>query len=149
MRVSSKTDYALKTVLDLAMHRTEGPIRVSDIAHRQHIPPKFLEQILLLLKGGGLVTSRRGAKGGYILAVPPSTITLASIVQLTEDSLLSSSASGRATGHDTAVVQECPFREIWEEVSGYLSTKLAEITMLDMCTRAQHLAAKRALEYCI
>ena len=83
------------TVMDLAMYRNTGVIKVADIARRQSIPQKFLEQILLLLKGAGIVTSRRGSKGGYLLTRPASEISLASIVRLTEASLLASSSAGK------------------------------------------------------
>lgn len=149
MRISSKTDYALKTVLDLAMHRNEGPIRVADIADRHRIPVKFLEQILITLKGSGIVASRRGAKGGYILAVPPSKIKLAAIVQLTEDSLLSGSARARTGGRNSGDSQESPFDELWTDINDYITAKLEEATMADMCKRAKMLASDRAPEYCI
>ena len=83
MRLSRKTDYALRTMVDLAQ-QNGGLTPVGEIAARQGISTNFLEQILLTLKGGDLVASRRGKKGGYFLARQPEKITLADIVHLTE-----------------------------------------------------------------
>ena len=148
MRVSSKTDYALRTVLDLALHRGEGVMRVADIAKRQEIPAKFLEHVLLALKGAGIVASRRGMKGGYFLAMPPSGITIASIVRLTEDSLFSHDRRGRNRGVAVRTNHAWVFREVWAEIDEYLTVKLEGVTILDMCTRAME-ASRTANSYSI
>ena len=81
MRVSSKGDYACRALLSLAIHADEpGPTSVRDIAERTAIPQPYLEQILLALKGAGLVRSKRGVGGGYVLARPPSAIRLSEIL---------------------------------------------------------------------
>jgi len=148
MRISSKTDYALRTVLDLALHREEGVMRVADIAKRQEISAKFLEQVLLVLKGAGIVASRRGMKGGYCLAMPPSRITVASIVRLTEGSLFSSNGTARNNGESTQINNAWVFRGIWEEIDEYLAAKLEGVTFLDMCRRTRT-ASKTANSYSI
>jgi len=81
MRVTYKGDYALKTILDLALHYERGPVTIHDLARRADIPIKFLEQILLNLKRGGFVQSRRGKIGGYFLARPPAGIKLGEVVR--------------------------------------------------------------------
>jgi Rrf2 family iron-sulfur cluster assembly transcriptional regulator len=81
VRVSSKGDYACRALLSLALHMDEnGPTSVRDIAERTGIPQPYLEQILLALKGAGLIRSKRGVGGGYVLARPPSEITLGEVV---------------------------------------------------------------------
>lgn len=132
MKPSSKTKYALRTMLDLALHQDNGVSRVADIARRQHIPQKFLEQILLALKGGGLVASRRGAAGGYVLARAPAAVTVADIVNLTENSF--HSVARMAEGQD-------PFGDIWTDVADYARKKLAAITLQDV--RAKVLEQQR------
>ncbi|HZU73933.1 MAG TPA: Rrf2 family transcriptional regulator, partial [Acidimicrobiales bacterium] len=73
MRVSTRGDYASRALLSLALHAdTEGPTSVRDIADRTGLPQPYLEQILLALKGAGLVRSKRGVGGGYVLARPAS-----------------------------------------------------------------------------
>ncbi len=81
MRVSSKGDYACRALLSLTLHRDEGgPTSVRDIAERTAIPQPYLEQILLALKGAGLVRSKRGVGGGYVLARAPHEIRLSEIL---------------------------------------------------------------------
>lgn len=81
MRVSSKGDYACRALLSLALHTDQaGPTSVRDIAERTAIPQPYLEQILLALKGAGLVRSKRGVGGGYVLARPPGEIRLSEIL---------------------------------------------------------------------
>jgi Rrf2 family transcriptional regulator, iron-sulfur cluster assembly transcription factor len=81
VRVSSKGDYACRALLSLTLHAdTAGPTSVRDIAERTAIPQPYLEQILLALKGAGLVRSKRGVGGGYVLARPPEEIKLSEIL---------------------------------------------------------------------
>lgn len=81
VRVSSKGDYACRALLSLALHDTApGPTSVRDIAERTAIPQPYLEQILLALKGAGLVRSKRGVGGGYVLARPPAEIRISEIL---------------------------------------------------------------------
>ncbi len=141
MKVSSKTQYALNTVLDLALHQNTGVIRVADISRRQDIPQKFLEQILMVLKAGGVVGSKRGAKGGYFLLRSPSEITLASVVRLTEDALLSEDAAGNLNARQT------PYEQVWKDINAHLIERLEGLTLQAMCERA--VAMARVLEYSI
>ncbi len=113
MRVSQKTEYALKTVLDLAQHGDEVVVSASHIARRQEIPVKFLEQILISLKNAGVIGSRRGPKGGYYLQRPASEITVGSIVRLTESQPPLPSESDPTTAY-------CPFAEIWNEIEEHI-----------------------------
>ena len=80
MRISTRGDYACRALLSLALHADGGPTSVRDIAERTGLPQPYLEQILLALKGAGLVRSKRGVGGGYILARPPEEILLSEIV---------------------------------------------------------------------
>ena len=79
--LSSRGKYATRALLDLSLHENEGPVQIHDIAERQNIPVKYLEQILLQLKRAGFVVSRKGPGGGYSLASPPSKITLGAVVR--------------------------------------------------------------------
>ena len=82
MRLSKRGEYGLRALQDLAVHYGEGPVRNKDLARRNNIPPRFLEQILLTLKHGRIVHSRKGPQGGYYLARPPQQINLAEVVRL-------------------------------------------------------------------
>src|ERR1700736_3893580 len=80
MKVSTRGDYAARALLSLALHGLDRPTSVKEIAERTALPQPYLEQILLALKGAGLVRSKRGVGGGYVLARPPEEITLGQIV---------------------------------------------------------------------
>ena len=80
VRVSTRGDYASRALLSLALHGADTPVSVRDIAGRTGLPQPYLEQILLALKGAGLVRSKRGVGGGYVLARDPAEITLGDIV---------------------------------------------------------------------
>ena len=85
MKVSTRGDYACRALLSLALHETAGPTSVRDIAERTGLPQPYLEQILLALKGAGLVRSKRGVGGGYVLARPPEEVTLGDMVARARD----------------------------------------------------------------
>ncbi len=85
MRISARTEYACIAILELAKHYGEGePVRIRHIAARHEVPPRFLVQILLQLKGAGLVDSVRGAAGGYRLAHPPTQVSLGQVMEVVD-----------------------------------------------------------------
>jgi len=84
MNLSTKCEYAILAVLDLAVQASAQPVRIADIAARQEIPQKFLEGILAELKRGGLLESRRGAEGGYLLGRSAELITVGEVVRAIE-----------------------------------------------------------------
>ena len=89
MRITAKSEYATRALLDLVVQGMEnGHVQVRDIAERQNVPEKYLVQILLVLKNAGLVESRRGADGGYRLAKAPEQITLGEVVRAVEGPLM-------------------------------------------------------------
>ena len=87
MLVSTKGRYALRTMVDLAIHGDGEPVKIKDIANRQGISGKYLEQIISILSRAGFVRSIRGNQGGYYLARPSSDYTVGSILRITEGSL--------------------------------------------------------------
>ena len=87
MKISTKGRYALRMLVDLAEHRNEGYIALKDIAARQEISKKYLEQIIPLLNSAGILQANRGFQGGYKLAKSPDQYTVGEILRLTEGSL--------------------------------------------------------------
>lgn len=85
MRISSKAEYGVLALIDLATYRDGGPIKIREIAERQEIPKKYLEQVLLDLKRGGLVGSNRGKNGGYYLSIDPEEVTLMDVLEILEE----------------------------------------------------------------
>ena len=141
MRVSSKTEYAIRTLMDLSIHGNDGPVCIGDIAERQKIPVKFLEQILLMLKGAGLTRSRRGPKGGYNLARKSDEITLGDVVRLTEGIRVVAE-----NGQDNSA---CPIHELWEIIETEISETLDSKTIEGLCMRARELAGTQSQHYSI
>ena len=135
MKVSSKTHYALLTVLDLALHRNTGVVKVPDISRRQGIPQKFLEQILLALRNGGVVSSKRGAKGGYYLSRPAAEISLADVVRLTEETLL------KMKEREPSVGMTAAFQDVWDTINEFVVDKLEGVSLQDICERAEVLSS--------
>ena len=107
--LSKKAKYAIKALLALAAHEGEEPMRIADLARAEHIPPKFLEAILLALRNQGILRSRKGRGGGYLLARKPSEIHLGQIVRMFDGPLApvpcasqTASISTNATTTDTS-----------------------------------------------
>jgi Rrf2 family protein len=114
MNFSTKCEYAIRAVLDLAIQASDQPVRIADIATRQHIPQKFLETILAELKRDGILVSRRGAEGGYLLAREPELITLGQVVRTIEGGRSSRGSAGAAG----------PLQELWREVDEAIAAVL-------------------------
>lgn len=134
MRITYKGDYALKTILDLSLHYGNGPVTIHDLAKRADIPIKFLEQILLDLKRGGFVESRRGKVGGYLLAKPPSRIRLGDIIRFIDGPIEPIACTEkRYSGCDD--LYKCVFRKVWQEVSQATSRIIDNITFEDLLNR--------------
>ena len=130
MRVSAKTDYAIRAVLELAAADDARPIKGERIATAQTIPLRFLENILMQLRHAGLVESRRGADGGYRLARPASEVTLADVIRAIDGPLAGVSGTRpEALGFDGVAE---PMREIWIAVRASLRSVLEQVTLADV-----------------
>ena len=82
MHISKKAEYAIKAVITIARHTHNKPLRISEISEKESIPIKFLEQILLNLKNNGILNSKRGANGGYLLAKSSNSISIGMILEI-------------------------------------------------------------------
>jgi Rrf2 family transcriptional regulator, cysteine metabolism repressor len=133
VRISFRGDYALKAILDLALHYNKGLVRIQEIAKRQDIPIKYLEQILLTLKGAGFVKSQRGAKGGYYLAKEPGTIKLGEIVRLMEGPVAPITCVSKSCYQKCNEEKKCVFRPVWEKVRKMTEGVVDEVSFEDMC----------------
>ncbi len=127
MKVFAKTEYACIAVLELSQRfDADEPVRIRDIADYHGVPARFLVQILLQLKGAGLVVSTRGAAGGYQLAKPPSEITLGEVMSAIEgDEPLASSAGANSA---TARV----LMRAWTKVAAQERAALQAITFANL-----------------
>jgi Rrf2 family protein len=132
VRVSAKADYAIRAMVELASAGTDGPVKGERIAQAQSIPIKFLENILVDLRRGGLVESMRGSEGGYWLARPAGEITLAQVIRAV-DGPLASVRGQRAEALGYAGSAE-PLREVWVAVRASLRRVLEAVTLEDVAS---------------
>src|ERR1043166_2370473 len=122
MKVSIKCDYACRAIEEMArQHRRKRPVQINEIAKRQSIPANYLVQILNELKTKGLIQSRRGMAGGYVLAKPPSEITFGEVVRAIEGDVLNLDHL-----HDAKCPRE--IREIWAKIKTAAEQVADEIT---------------------
>ena len=135
MRISAKTEYACIAMLELAsQYGTDQPVRIREIAERHVVPPRFLVQILLQLKGAGLVSSVRGASGGYRLARPPEQISLGRVMEVI-DGLLDDDVPNSSASPDSPAVKV--LMQAWKDVSATQRKMLEAITLADLLDRAK------------
>ena len=138
MRVSTRGDYASRALLSLALHdNVESPTSVRDLAERTGLPQPYLEQILLSLKGVGLVRSKRGVGGGYVLAKSPESITLAEIVAVVDGPIV---AGDFGQPHQDGACDhegQCVLLGVWAEVGSHMREHLASFTLADMVRQSR------------
>jgi len=134
MRLSKRGEYGLRALQYLAVHYGEGPVRNKDLARRNNIPPRFLEQIMLLLKYGRIVHSHRGPQGGYYLARPPQQINLAEVVRLLDGPLAPISCVSE-TAYETCGcpdMEACGLRRVMKEVRDAVAGIMESTTLADL-----------------
>jgi Rrf2 family protein len=130
VRVSAKTDYAIRAALELAAAPDEKPVKGERIATAQAIPLRFLENILMQLRHAGLVDSRRGAEGGYRLARPAGEVTLADVIRAIDGPLAGVSGARPETLAFEGVAE--PMRDVWIAVRASLRGVLEQVTLADV-----------------
>jgi Rrf2 family transcriptional regulator, cysteine metabolism repressor len=134
MKITYKGDYALKAILDLALHYNAELVTSQDMAKRIDAPPKFLEQVLLELRKGGLIESRRGKIGGYRLSKSPDRITLGEVVRLVDGDIEPISCA-KEKYTDCADRRRCVFRGVWRRVSKATSEIIDNITFEELASQ--------------
>ncbi len=131
MKISTKGRYALRLMLDLAMDTSGEPVRIKDVAERQEISVKYLEQIVSILAKAGYVRSIRGPQGGYRLAREPEDYTVGMILRLTEGSLTpvecAEAEPGACSREDT-----CVTRKLWKELDEAIRSVVDKYTLEDL-----------------
>lgn len=156
MKLSKKTEYAFRALLELSLHgSSNGALSAAEIAKNQDIPIKFLEQILVILKGGGLVSSRRGQKGGYYINRSPNEVSLAEVIRLFEGeiTLIRKNENGNGASNGNGISKDQlngqAIAEVLEQLSSHLSSKLETVTFKEISEREKELSKASAPEYCI
>lgn len=137
MRVSTRGDYASRALLSLALRGEGTPTSVRDIAERTGLPQPYLEQILLALKGAGLVRSKRGVGGGYVLARPAEAITLGEIVSAVDGPIV---LGDFGQPHENGACDhegQCVLLGVWSDVGERMRRHLDSFTLAEMVARAR------------
>ncbi len=133
MKISTKIRYGARAMVELASHYGEGPIELKEIAKRENISIKYLEQVIIPLRTAGLVKSVRGSKGGYSLARPPSKICLKEVIEILEGPIsLVDCLQDPSLCSKTA---SCVARDVWKEVSEAICNIFGSTTLEMMVNR--------------
>jgi Rrf2 family iron-sulfur cluster assembly transcriptional regulator len=143
VKLSNKGRYAVRALFDIAFYNDGGPTQVKDIAERQRIPPRFLEQIFQDLKRAGIVGSKRGPQGGYSLARRAADVRLGDVIRALEGpiTLGERDPAGRRLepAGDSRRVTEAVFRDLSARVEACFDA----VTIADLCARASELGLSR------
>jgi Rrf2 family cysteine metabolism transcriptional repressor len=140
MKISSRGLYALKVILDLSNH-FQSLVHIIDLAERQNIPPKYLEQVLTQLKRAGFIQSKKGPKGGYALCRPPKQITVGEIVRLTERSMFSGRSPEESPGGNQDTTRN-GFFGVFNEIEEAVASVIDKIDFADIQKREAEFLSK-------
>ena len=143
MKISTKGRYALRLMLDLAMNGENNIVRIKDIAERQQISDKYLEQIISVLNKAGYVRSTRGPQGGYSLRKAPEEYTVGDILRLTEGSL----APVACVEEEGSCEVDCVTVEVWKRLNQAISDVVDHITLADLVALQEEKREKSGLDF--
>ena len=143
MKISTKGRYALRLMIDVAEHAGEHPVRIRDIAQRQQISEKYLEQIVSVLNKAGFVRSIRGPQGGYRLMKKPEEYTAGSILQLIEGNL-APVACLESPENDCPRFAICPTLRLWKRIASAIHDVVESVTLADLVAWEHELSGKEA-----
>ena len=147
MKVSLRATYGIMAAVDLAMGTGVTPIQAKAIARRQAIPARFLEQVLHAMKKAGLVTSLRGAQGGYVLTKKPADLSVAEILEALDGPLLPSRGTNGQSSPRRPSIPELLLGKVWEQVHQAERQVLEAITVEELAGQQRVLEQQRSLMY--
>ena len=134
MKLSSRTRYGMRAILELALEYGNAPLQIKTIAEREDISNKYLEQLIAMLKASGLVRSIRGPRGGYTLAKPPSEIQLKDVFTTLEGPMVTAECLEHPEYCPRCT--DCTTREIWQELQNAIFGVLESVTLADLVERS-------------
>jgi len=132
MKLSTKSEYACLALVVLSRNYNSGYVSTEKISEEFNIPKKYLEQILLILKGSGYVMSKRGSEGGYKIGRAPDEITVAEIIRLMDGPLAAIKSVSTYFYEETPLDRHKPLLDIFQELRDYVSNKLETTTFADI-----------------
>ncbi len=135
MKLSTRTRYGIRAVLELAENYGNGPLRLKIIAQRQEISVKYLEQLMTVLRSAGFVRSIRGSKGGYLLAKAPGKIKISDVFYCLEGPVVMS----ECVEHESYCTRtnDCVARQVWTEVQNAIMGVMQSVTLQNLVDRAK------------
>jgi Rrf2 family protein len=143
MKVSTRAEYGLRALIDLANHFGEGPVQSKNIAERQGLPEPYLNQLMTALRRAGLVSSKRGPTGGHMLARPPQQISLRDVFDVLEGST-SPWWCVETNDPDCIYAAGCGLRPVWQAINGAVTQVLDRMSLADISRPRQPVAALSA-----
>jgi Rrf2 family transcriptional regulator, cysteine metabolism repressor len=144
MRISHRCEYGLRALLELAKTAEDGPVRIEDIARRQLIPKKFLANLLVQLKRGHFVQSKKGPEGGYYLARPPRQITVGEVVRYIDGPVAPIQCVSRTLGEKCEIGGRCGYFPLWKRVRDAVAEIVDRTTVADVLAEQEREAANNA-----
>lgn len=143
MRVSTRGEYGMRAMVALAHHYGNGPLSIADIARESSVPPAYLEQLIAPLRRAGIVESKRGARGGYILARPPEEIRVGDVFRVMEGPIAPMECVSEDVSEQTCpLIGGCETRPIWIKLRDSMVDALDSQTLADLIDQpADKLAA--------
>jgi len=136
MRLSTRTRYGIRAMLELAENQGRGPLQLRIIAHRQDISVKYLDQLMAILKSAGFVRSVRGSKGGYMLAKAPEQIKLSDVFSCLEGPVVTVECTENE--NYCARAADCVARQVWTQLQEAVMAVLQSITFQDLVDRTKN-----------
>ena len=142
MKLSTRTRYGIRAILQLAQNYGQGPLQLRTIATDQHISPKYLEQLMMMLKSAGIVRSVMGSKGGYLLAKLPNEITVCDCFNCLEGPIITT----ECVADEAACRQsdDCVVRELWFSVEDAIMSVLQSVTLQALVDQSKE---RKAINY--
>jgi Rrf2 family protein len=142
VKLSNKGRYAVRALFDIAFYNEGRPTQVKDIAERQGIPPRFLEQIFQDLKRAGLVGSKRGPQGGYSLLKEPMQISVGDVLRVTDGPVSLADTSEELDKHPGPSCRQAT-ESVFEDLSKRVEACLDSVSVADICSRAETLGIRK------
>ncbi len=141
MRLSTKSRYAVTSLLDLVMHSEQGPVSLADISIRQGISLSYLEQLFAKMRRNKLVVSTRGPGGGYSLGGSPDQVCIADVINAVDEEM---QVADKDISNSSPTYEPCLTEQLWEELSAEIENYLATISLADMMQNDEVQALSRA-----
>jgi Rrf2 family iron-sulfur cluster assembly transcriptional regulator len=141
MRLSTKSRYAVTSLLDLVMHSEQGPVSLADISIRQGISLSYLEQLFAKMRRNKLVVSTRGPGGGYSLGGSPDQVCIADVINAVDEEM---QVADKDISNSSPTYEPCLTEQLWEELSAEIENYLTTISLADMMQNNEVQALSRA-----